>query len=636
MHANLFPERRHLREAAQQQHRQIITESCRGLNLRQRDIVENINREFASIVEATLTSQQIQDIFGAAERSTGNNRTLLGRGVDTARAVDDAINKAGRWLQDTRPVQGFDRRFEQLKDQISTKFPDLTKTVEGWGTWAKANPGKTAAVIGVLTTIAALAGGPVGGAVAGQILRGTAELMKGERLSTAVGKGVKTAAYGALAGLTINQIGDWLQSGIKAAASDVFPGAGKLDLKFTASGTGPGTFQDVQAYGRLEDVQAVKQTFDQAAAAWGAGELDHAVNMFDRARDLAAKMADPQYVASLTQDRELARDLLAQAKTLSQATDAAAAAAQGAVQGSGNQQQTTESQVRAIFRNVAAQYLAEHILHEKGARDAETQARMQAMARGDRVLPTQQQAADRRYPDRSKDPLATPKPGVIATQPPADSSVTPKPGVMSNQPAAGSTPTPKPQATNTANQPAATSPSAANKQPNVLQRAASAVGRQASRIGKNLTTRITADKLASEWEARGRPTDDAAVVDILRTMKVDDAVISRAFGEVGLTPPAPAAKQSQRVEPGMVPASNAAAPNTPSAAKTKNASPTSTTTRPGLTPRSTNNATATTSTIPAAANTELSAQGARIYAALQKSQQYLTPQDRSAIRALLS
>jgi hypothetical protein len=57
------------------------------------------------------------------------------------------------------------------------------------GEWAKANPGKTAAIIGVLTTLAAVAGGPAGGAIAGQILKGAAELMKGEKLSTAVGKG---------------------------------------------------------------------------------------------------------------------------------------------------------------------------------------------------------------------------------------------------------------------------------------------------------------------------------------------------------------------------------------------------------------------------------------------------------------
>jgi hypothetical protein len=78
------------------------------------------------------------------------------------------------------------------------------------GTWAKENPGKTAAIIGVLTTIAALAGGPVGGAIAGQILRGSSELIKGEKLSTAIGKGIKTAALGFVAGKVFDMLGDWI------------------------------------------------------------------------------------------------------------------------------------------------------------------------------------------------------------------------------------------------------------------------------------------------------------------------------------------------------------------------------------------------------------------------------------------
>jgi hypothetical protein len=65
---------------------------------------------------------------------------------------------------------------------------------------AKNNPGKTAAIIGVLTVLAGLATGPVGGAVAGQVLRGASELIQGKDLSTAVGKGVKSAAIGAVAG----------------------------------------------------------------------------------------------------------------------------------------------------------------------------------------------------------------------------------------------------------------------------------------------------------------------------------------------------------------------------------------------------------------------------------------------------
>ena len=63
--------------------------------------------------------------------------------------------------------------------------------------------GKASIAVGILTTVAAFAGGPMGGAAAGLILRSTKDLLQGEKLSTAVGKSVKTAAYGAPAGMVL-------------------------------------------------------------------------------------------------------------------------------------------------------------------------------------------------------------------------------------------------------------------------------------------------------------------------------------------------------------------------------------------------------------------------------------------------
>jgi hypothetical protein len=105
-----------------------------------------------------------------------------------------------------------DEKFEKLKNDINTKFPDskLLDGISDLGIWMKENPGKSAAVIGVLTALASLAGGPVGGAIAGQVLRGAAELIKGEKLSTAMGKGVKTAALGYLSGKAFEMLGNWM------------------------------------------------------------------------------------------------------------------------------------------------------------------------------------------------------------------------------------------------------------------------------------------------------------------------------------------------------------------------------------------------------------------------------------------
>ncbi len=152
--------------------RRILRESCDGLTAEQQIIVEGIYNDLLPLIEASLAPQQIQQLFGEIEKAAtagGDNRTGLGLGVDVAKEANNAINKFGTWLQNTTPVQMFDQKFEQLKDKVSQKFPKLAQQLTSMGEWAKENPGKTAAIIGLLTTLASLAGGPVGGAIAGQV-----------------------------------------------------------------------------------------------------------------------------------------------------------------------------------------------------------------------------------------------------------------------------------------------------------------------------------------------------------------------------------------------------------------------------------------------------------------------------------
>jgi hypothetical protein len=213
-----FPKYTLINERSILNSKSILKESCDGLTKNQRIVVEGIYNELRPLIEASLSRQQISGIFKQLEQEAiagGNNRSLAGKGVDTAKKVNSIIDKVGGWMQDTTPVKAFDQKFEQLKLNIGQKFPELEKNLSGIGAWAKTNPGKTAAIIGVLTAIAALAGGPIGGAIAGQILRGSSELLKGNKLSTAVGKGAKSAAIGAIAGV----VGD----GIKNAAEAMFP-----------------------------------------------------------------------------------------------------------------------------------------------------------------------------------------------------------------------------------------------------------------------------------------------------------------------------------------------------------------------------------------------------------------------------
>jgi hypothetical protein len=192
-----------------------------GYTAEQKHIVESIVNEFKPLIEYTLTPDQIQQIFGTVEKNavaSGNNRTALGKSVDVAKlpvqavqSVNKLIDQFGGWLQTDTPVKDFDQKFENLKDSINKKFPDskILDAISNMGAWAEKNPGKTAAIVGVLTAIASMAAGPVGGAVAGQVLRGTVGLMKGEKLSTAIGKGIKTAAFGFITGKAFELLGDY-------------------------------------------------------------------------------------------------------------------------------------------------------------------------------------------------------------------------------------------------------------------------------------------------------------------------------------------------------------------------------------------------------------------------------------------
>ena len=65
------------------------------------------------------------------------------------------------------------------------------------------------------------------------------------------------------------------------------------------------------------------------------------------------------------------------------------------------------------------------------------------------------------------------------------------------------------------------------------------IKQKAATVGKNLTTKITADKLQSAWKKAGSPTDSDAVANILKQAGVDDAVINKVFGDMQI--PAPAA-----------------------------------------------------------------------------------------------
>lgn len=98
--------------------------------------------------------------------------------------------------------------------------------------------------------------------------------------------------------------------------------------------------------------------------------------------------------------------------------------------------------------------------------------------------------------------------------------------------------------------------------------AVGAVTNKVSTIGKNLTTKTTADKLTSAWKSAGSPTDSEEVKAFLQQQGVDATIIDPAMKAVGVTStPTPAADPSGKVDPTLDPAAStpAAAGGTPAA-----------------------------------------------------------------------
>jgi hypothetical protein len=293
-----------------EQHRQnskkILKESCDGLTLDQRLIVEGIYNEFVPLIEASLTADQIKQVFGELEKQAvagGANRTVVGAGIDVAKKANEVINNVGKWLQNTTPVKMADEKFDKLKNDINKKFPDskLLDGISNLGIWMKENPGKSAAVIGVLTALASLAGGPVGGAIAGQVLRGAAELIKGEKLSTAVGKGIKTAALGYLSGKAFEMLGNWMagfrEQSIPFGSSD----AGLENVSWDATKTlrSPGmewtqTTQGFNALVKPEEASAIRAAMNLVK-----GGGDGAVEGFDQLKAVADIVRSKDYMADM-------------------------------------------------------------------------------------------------------------------------------------------------------------------------------------------------------------------------------------------------------------------------------------------------------------------------------------------------
>ena len=234
------------------------------------------------IIEAQLSADQINQLFTSVEQgatAAGGNRTAAGKGVDVAKLpveavkwINDKINELGKAVQDSGPVKNIDAKFNELKTKIGEKDSKVVQGVKAVSDWAKANPGKASVAVAILTIAASVAGGPLGGAIAGFLSRATKDLLQGEKLSTAAGKALKTAAIGWLAGKGIEAVGDYLKGVADAmAAPEVVDGG--IGFSVTNIGNGlPSTYQNVDIIGTPQELTKLKNMWADAVDAWNSNK----------------------------------------------------------------------------------------------------------------------------------------------------------------------------------------------------------------------------------------------------------------------------------------------------------------------------------------------------------------------------
>jgi hypothetical protein len=98
-----------------------------------------------------------------------------------------------------------------------------------------------------------------------------------------------------------------------------------------------------------------------------------------------------------------------------------------------------------------------------------------------------------------------------------------------------------------------------------IKKAGSAIANKAKTVGKNITTKVTADKLNKAWAKAGKPTDSDAIANILRQQGVSDQVLAPVYKQMGAKLPAAAPAAPKTAAPKT--AAPGAAPNATPGAK---------------------------------------------------------------------
>ncbi len=326
----------------------------------QLEVTEPLLEWNRSLLEAKLTQAQIDALFSDIEQQMGSEKTSAGKALGAAGKVakvaynalpPNLANKLHELIKDTKPVKSFDQAFENKKSEILAKYPKFEKIVNVLGDKAKKHPVAGAAVIGILTTAAALMTGGIGGFAVAAVLKTGNDLLKGETLSKSLLKGVGAGALGALAAMPLRMLGDWLSA--FEINSDTVPGYTNLANVSIMHETNGVMDLSIKTYMPTELYHKVTKLTEIASEAIANDNYDRAAEIY---RDLEKIFDDPNYISSMDEiaaNNEVLVDKAVEgAKKTAKVFNALAAAAQGGTTGVASKK-LDEADIKAIAGNIA-------------------------------------------------------------------------------------------------------------------------------------------------------------------------------------------------------------------------------------------------------------------------------------------
>jgi hypothetical protein len=512
--------------------------------------------QYTRLAEAELTKDQVMDIFNGAEKvamDSGDNTTIagkIGKGaaaaaklpVDMAKAVDKKINELGRMAQNAGPIKNADQKFEQLKKDITAKNGDskIVQGIQKVSDWAKENPGKASLAVGILTTIAAFAGGPAGGAAAGLILRASKDLLQGEKLSTAVGKSIKTGVYGALAGMAFKELTDNVLDNIASAQNaelDAMEAGMKAETFQAAKGSAmaeygltPDALDGTPRVAMSGNLNRFYYSYDTVIPPDMQGQYDTLLNAMDSAKDFS-----PEHYQAAAKFHDFMAQLQnsAEAKNLTAAWDA--------LQDIDPDNLTMDQLNELIAKMDAGDDILKATNDIGGAVAAAAQGAMQTVdAKSKEAIKAkpvdpeikQQLELDLKGGENPKESMSMEERFELY--------------LAEADPAQGELPLDNPNSLGAKLKRGAKG--LAGKAAGAVKGAASSAAGAVKQTAKNIGNKVTADKLMKAWKAMGEPLDSGSIANILQDAGMSDDQI-KSIGQTQSVELEPSAQDTAQAEP---------------------------------------------------------------------------------------